>query len=214
MTLTRSFLENIIGDKGTVEQILKNQEIANHVNEIGEENCEMVDREYLKKITEDVRKLELARELLGLSSNTLFLDNIYSLQEKAGKYSKILKWAEKGEIHNIHFVLHNYKKMSDQSLKNQKDAEIFREFGDITKKEIYQEYWKNYKIVERLKKRIELHKQTKKDLEEAEKDYLDIKLSNKVDMFKACQEDMLNELQKILEGKKEVDYDSLDKHGV
>ncbi len=177
MNLTRSFLENIIGDKGTVEQILKNQEL-------------------------------MKGKIL------LTPDEFDKYTEKAEKYSKILKWAEKGEIHNIHFVLHNYKKMSDQSLKNQKDAEIFREFGDITKKEIYQEYWKNYKIVERLKKRIELHKQTKKDLEEAEKDYLDIKLSNKVDMFKACQEDMLNELQKILEGKKEVDYDSLDKHGV
>ena len=59
-----------------------------------------------------------------------------------------------------------------------------------------------FAIVERLKKRIELHKQVKKDLEEAEKHYLDIKLSDKEDMFKACQSDVLNELQDIAGEKK------------
>ncbi len=145
-------------------------------------------------LTKDDFKYHVMEHELGIEifppSRKLFeeqRDEILKNQEKAEKYSKILKWAEKGEIHNIHFVLHNYKKMSDQSLKNQEDAEIFREFGDITKKEIYQEYWKNYKIVERLKKRIEeCDLQNETQLSELQR------LLNR-----KCRK----ELQKILEGK-------------
>jgi len=45
MKLTRSFLENIIGDKGTVEQILKNQEIVKRI----ENWCKKTDGIILEK---------------------------------------------------------------------------------------------------------------------------------------------------------------------
>ncbi len=76
------------------------------------------------------------------------------------------------------------------------NAEKLQQTVDNYTKEI----WRLHQLEERLDRRIELHKQIKKDLEEVEKHYLDIKLSDKEDMFRACQSDVLNELQKIKEG--------------
>ena len=51
--------------KELADQILKNQEIANHIEEIGEHNAEIVDRKYLKQLQEDAEKFRMVESLFA-----------------------------------------------------------------------------------------------------------------------------------------------------
>jgi len=51
--------------KELADQILKNQEIANHIEEIGEHNAEIVDRKYLKQLQEDAEKFKMVEALFA-----------------------------------------------------------------------------------------------------------------------------------------------------
>lgn len=83
-------------------------------------------------------------------------------------------------------------KVIKQIIQDHEESKKCREFH-------YREHQaiKDRQIVKRLKERIKIHDEVKKELKEKLQSS-----DSQAELFQACQSDMLNELQKIRDGKK------------